>query len=939
MNENKQMTRIYNIPSHYSFIDVLAQGLSNKYQKYPLKLSKYSIFLPSYDDCKEFQRCLIYYSKKQKLLMPRILLLERSKATLHNQFMKIITLNNPPPVINTKKRQALLTKVVLNNINKYNNFKEPLTPTNAFKMAQNLMYFLDEIQISNFDYKKLFGKIPNQISNIINIWSDIIKYSKEIEAHQYHAMASKLLTIHWKQNPPLDPVIAAGFNECNPTTLHLLKNIYMLKKGYIIIPGFDKSIYNVPHSHPLYAHKKFLKKFNLRNNQVKIWPHLKICQPSGNLRHAKIFLNSIKIKPKKINKNKKINIKIIECDNNQEEAIAVALKIREEITLSKKNISLVSPNKNLFKIVKYELKRWNIYCDHKEKSLKDTIHGELILILLKVTMNPYEPNSLLALLKHPIIYKKNQSSWIKELETKILRNTKLAKGINPLINASLRYKNTTNQLIKLNNILSPLIKTLQQKYTSLPNVISTIIIVYKNIVYKKDQTWSQIIEEKIINFFTEIKNNYSYFNKIKSKDVYEFFVTILKNYIYSNKTKHNIHLSFLDPKEARIRQTTVTIISNLNEEIWTEKKIEDWIGLIKRNKLGLISQEERIGISAHNFYQIFSGNKVILTRSKRNEGNKTIPNKWLKNIINNIQNSEIKLIFCKKTLDIIKNIEQSYKCNVPSYKAPQPYPKIEYRLKTALSTNQITILMNDPYSFYVKYILKINPIKDVISLIVASINQKIIFHKALEEFIKKNIKTSKNEAYKNLLDIGKKLFQSINHHIESKIFWWHKFQKISKWFINQQKILSPIKSWTKIKKTSNIKINEDLFRITADADRIDFFKTEYFNIINYKITKPQKIKQKLINKLSLEELIFNKSNNFFKKKKKYSLNNLTLWWLKGENNEGKIEIINNNMQKIINQNLKDIKNIIKYYNNQCIPYTKKQHQNIKNIYFQYTSIK
>ena len=66
--------------------------------------------------------------------------------------------------------------------------------------------------------------------------------------------------------------------------------------------------------------------------------------------------------------------------------------------------------------------------------------------------------------------------------------------------------------------------------------------------------------------------------------------------------------------EARLQRADVTILGGLNENAWPpEAKASPWMSRPMMRAFGLPQPERRIGLTAHDFTQAFSGPEVVLT--------------------------------------------------------------------------------------------------------------------------------------------------------------------------------------------------------------------------------------------------------------------------------------------------------------------------------------
>ena len=159
--------------------------------------------------------------------------------------------------------------------------------------------------------------------------------------------------------------------------------------------------------------------------------------------------------------------------------------------------------------------------------------------------------------------------------------------------------------------------------------------------------------------------------------------------------------------DARISNTEITILGGMNEGIWPQiKNTDHWLNRSMRKEAGLLSQERKVGLLAHDFQQGINNNTVIITRSERIDDTPSIPSRWLNRITNLLKglgsDGRNQLDEMKTRgnfwLNLAKAVEEP-KQNLTPAKRPSPVPPLAVRPKN-LSVTQIETLIRDPYSIY-----------------------------------------------------------------------------------------------------------------------------------------------------------------------------------------------------------------------------------------------
>ncbi|MCB1408652.1 MAG: hypothetical protein KDK22_03505, partial [Rhodobacteraceae bacterium] len=74
----------------------------------------------------------------------------------------------------------------------------------------------------------------------------------------------------------------------------------------------------------------------------------------------------------------------------------------------------------------------------------------------------------------------------------------------------------------------------------------------------------------------------------------------------------------------------LVILAGLNEGIWPAAPEPDpWLSRQMRHRLGLLSPERQIGLSAHDFQQAAGAAQVVFSRALRDDESETVPSRWL----------------------------------------------------------------------------------------------------------------------------------------------------------------------------------------------------------------------------------------------------------------------------------------------------------------------
>ncbi len=136
---------------------------------------------------------------------------------------------------------------------------------------------------------------------------------------------------------------------------------------------------------------------------------------------------------------------IVAAANAEEEALAVAVALREAAETPGKTAALITPDRALARRVLASLARWNVEVDDSGgDALADTPAGLFARLTLEAALGGVAPVALLALLKHPLFHlgakADDNSRAIAALERAVLRGPRPKRGTPGLILALDSYK-------------------------------------------------------------------------------------------------------------------------------------------------------------------------------------------------------------------------------------------------------------------------------------------------------------------------------------------------------------------------------------------------------------------------------------------------------------------------------------------------------------------
>lgn len=911
----------FTIPSDQDFLKILAHYLLEK--NTPYNLAQHILFLPTQRACKKLEEELRKASKNNAVLLPRMIPLgqvEEDEITLSGIEESEFGVNLPALVSN-EKRQIILTKIISKFFQDQQN---PIVTSKASHLAIQLAQLIDQIEMEGLNLENLENLASQNYAEhwqttldflkiIKDFWPRILENENVIEFKKFHRLLVEKLVEQWEKAPPENPIIVAGSTGSIPSTAALIKVVSPLDKGLVILPGLDRSLDFFPEaSHPQNTMHTLLEKVGIPSNEVPLFPGCKESSEHNFL--CSVFNN----KPNKIKDFSKL--KYISCAHEQEEASVVATIIRHHIETPDKTIQVITPDRNLAERIINELNKWQIKTnDSGGKPLRRTPLGSFVL----QTANWLNPNlnavNFLATLKHPYVQK--YKFVAQALERYYFR------GVNTPV---LPYQLEENLEAVLEKLPSKFHHELCDFIAEFSYIKDKVFSLSKNTLLSDfleiHQTIMEWLTEDIFDNFETMGSNSetqpfnqlwkninqesSAFTLSDGEDYGPFLESfLLQIKIRPNRSLHpRIHV--LGLIESRLMRSDVVILAGLNEGVWPPEPVTDpWFNQSMRVQFGLPSFDRRIGLSCLDFIHACGNTEVFLTRSGRRDGTPTIPSRFLLKLETGLKNSNLSLPPCSEFLDYVRF--QSNQVRAESAPAPEPKPITENRPRK-LSVTEIEVLLKDPYSIYAKHILNLKPLNDL-DLEAGDKEFGILIHKIFQLHIK--------GTHVDLKNLFEKAFQNSMH----KNIWWIRTRRAYDWFVEEMKNHTPQKIHTEVYGELMFQSLGGPFTLKGIADRIDQSQN-CTDIIDYKtgyLPLPKNIRNGQAAQLPLEGIILKEGG--FKGVHATPISNLIFWHVTGKQTQGTLVPIKDDLENLLKETDKGLKNLIHQFDDQDTPYRSHPH--------------
>ncbi|MGB7334814.1 MAG: double-strand break repair protein AddB [Salaquimonas sp.] len=798
----------------------------------------------------------------------------------------------------------------------------PSSAGDALHMANELARFMDQIETEEADWQSIkaitgedsfsgWWQLTLEFLHIImEQWPQFLAAGNMINPAAFRNQVIDFRIKELQRQGGNGFVLAAGTTGSIPATARLLAAIKNLPNGSIILPGLDKDLPDniikrfidtdemsdegVISTHPQFGLVRLLSKlktchaevtplgaqaeqFTLRDEIINT-----VLLPAED---SQLWMDLRKQYHEDAITQAFENVSLIEATSEYQEALAVALVLREALDDPQKTAALVTPDRKLARRVSSELERFNIQIDDSAgEALLISKPASFLRHILRSVFTGDDPVSLSSFLKSDLLVlgkERGSSKSLQELlELLLVRDAISLPNLKDLASATAKRRTeietTTYSPKQLRNLddedwieIELATKTISETLTPLIALStasgeinpSELMNALRSCAVKLSSDANRVSHlfddvggpelSSLLDKHCEDRNTGFTFKPQEAPSVFDALVA-------GNRTRKvgrtRARLHIYGALEARLQHSDVLILGGLNEGIWPQSPNDDpYLNRPMRSELQLPLPERRIGLAAHDFSQFSGARQVYYTRSKRTDDTPAIASRWLQRLKTFLGANQIEVLSNRGTyyLDLAKQIDQA-RHPEPPLKRPAPKPPVSTRPKR-LSITEIETWIRDPYAIYAKHILKLRKLPPLIREADPAL-RGTIYHNTLASFITCWPGPIDDQAKAKLSEIADREFSSHNLPAEIKAVWRPRFDAVGEGFLNWQK-----ERWEKIRSSHcEIDLASEIeatgFFLHGRADRIDELKDGSLAIIDYKTGNTPSVKQAktLSPQLSLE---------------------------------------------------------------------------------------
>jgi ATP-dependent helicase/nuclease subunit B len=776
----------------------------------------------------------------------------------------------------------------------------PGSAADAARLAGDLARLIDDLEIARVGFERVTGLAPADHADYYRLTLDFLRIVSE----------------HWpeylKENNRVDPsvrrdtliraaaarlaagsgpVVAAGSTGSIPATAELLSTIARLPNGAVVLPGLDRELDEIgwdaigdadsatpgAFGHPQFGMKQLIAAIGVARADVlpigtpvaSVAPRVRLLseamRPAATLDAWSDFASG----PEAL-----AGVDLLVARNEQEEATAIALALREAVETPGAVAALVTPDRTIARRVAVELGRWGLTVDDSAGAPLDREpQGVFARLLVEAVTSEADPVILLSLLKHPLAAFGMERTLCRraarKVELALFRGRRTTGGIGGLADAlaAARTKvddgdrdvpaarrrlndgdwDLAGRLVeRLAACLAPL-EAAFRAAKPLSAAAATGLLAAALIDAATDETggdaplWQGAGGEALARLLSDLVDD----TEAAALDFvpadYPYFLQVLMAGVAVQRpagADPRIHI--WGTLEARLQSVDLLILGGLDEGVWpANARTDPWLSRAMRAEIGLPPPERRIGQSAHDFLQAMASPRVIVTRAEKRDGAPTVESRWLQRLRALVGEGEagravargVRFVALARTLDVPADRVR--------FRRPEPKPPVAVRPRR-LRLTEVETLIRDPYAIYAKHILKLEPLDPLGREPDAALRGTLI-HDALGTFTDAWHGPFDAAAEAELLAVGREALKKIAEYPDAWSVWSIRFAAIARWFVAWEngRGVTVTERNAEIDGTLEAPLSDGVFTLRGRADRLDLMADGTVEIYDFKTGTPQ----------------------------------------------------------------------------------------------------
>ena len=631
----------------------------------------------------------------------------------------------------------------------------------AYALSGELARLIDEFAIEKLDaralagladeaYDRFFAITANFLKIALEDWPKILADRGLIDRAARQTALIEAQIAHLERGGARGPVIALGSTGAHPATARLLAAIARMERGAVILPGLDDALdaeawRRVGHDgdgardEPSFTHPQSLLKRLLATIGVSREEVRPIGSAPPALR-ARTRLLAEALRPADCTDSWRdfcaaegegfaaalAGVSFVEAADEREEALALALAMREALETPGRTAALITPDRDIARRVSAELARWGIEVDDSAgRPLAATPIGALARLVAATAEDGAAAVDAAALLAHPLARFGLERAEIDRLaplvEIAVLRNVESGGSFAAMAAPARRLAEEPHAHPALKRICEEDWRAIENLLARLDEALAPLASLTPEVGLCERARAHALSLEKIAGEAPAgdgVEQLFQLFDALESADsallfdaggYASFFDRLAFETTAPSPRRAHPRLKILGLLEARLLDADLMLLAGLDETIWPpQAESGAFLNRAMRRQLGLSPPERRIGQTAHDFAMAFGAREVVVSRARKRDGAPTVVSRLIARLAALAGEA---FVACKARGDakcaLAAALDEPREIRAIS--RPLPRPPVAMR-PTRLSVTRVEKLRRDPYAVFAEHILRLPPL-------------------------------------------------------------------------------------------------------------------------------------------------------------------------------------------------------------------------------------
>jgi ATP-dependent helicase/nuclease subunit B len=858
--------RLCTIPPNLPFLDTLAARWLAEHAEPSLGI----LLLPTRRAARALAEAFLRASGGAPLLLPRITAL----GALDEAPLALAGALDLPPEVPALQRLAELSCLVLALPEQDGGAG---TADRAWMLARELAVLMDEAERSELDLRTALAgavdaahaehwqKTLQFLEIVTRAWPEWLAANGLMNPERRRIELLRAQARAWQGAPPADPVWIAGTTAAIPAVSELLRTVARLPRGLVVLPGLDTELADdaweaVDESHPQAAFSRLLAGLGATRGDVVCWDGT-AAAPAGRVR----TLNDALLPAEALGQWRApsrpdlTGLRRLRPADAQEEAVAIAMILRDALETPKQRAALVTPDRALAGRVAAELLRWGVVADDSAgEPLQDTPPAVLLRLLARAVDEQLAPVALLALLKHPMaaagLSPAACRAAARDLETAALRGPRPPPditGLRQLLADEKHPPETARTLLdRLETCLDPMLRVAAAVSLAPADALANLIRAAEALAATDTEPgparlWAHEEGETLADLLADTLDAFARLPDQPPSALPGLLDALLEGKsIPTRRALRARDVASEHPRifiwgllEARLQSVDVIVLGGLAENVWPPATDPGpWLSRPMRRAAGLPSPEERVGLAAHDFVAAACAAPLaVLSCPRRRDGAPAVPSRWLARLDAFLEGQRERLPAHPAT-EWARALDRPQRTRPVA--RPRPRPPVALRPR-ALSVTEIETLLADPFSIYAKHVLTLRPL-DPLEQETDAIDYGALVHRGIELFLRDAGAAWPPRADVRLREAMERALAEARVRPALTEWWRPRLYRIADWIAaterDRRSLAAPERIVPEV--WGVWALTDQRFQLRGRADRIERYQGGALAILDYKTGAP-----------------------------------------------------------------------------------------------------